>query len=1321
MSSSGSGLPSIEKLQGSSNFDTWKFDVECILVHDDLWQYVESSPKDNADDKRKDQKARTKICLLIENHCKVHVRRAKTAFETWNNLKTAYEDKGVNNRCRLLARLVSLKSSLFNSITEYVTELMRVSHQLSDLGKEIDDELLAALMLQGLPEEYTPLRLAIESTNTVLTTDYVKTKLLQLDGDKACTSKSATNSSSSALTVKNQTNRNDFHKNRDKKKREKTIKCFICEGSHKACDCPHNPRNNKKVNFVTALGTEHEDKKTRDKFFILDSGASTHMSCRKDWLHDFVEVERKVEVSCANGGKVYGEGYGMVANEMLDVTVNDVMYVPGLSTNLLSISKITNKNKIVIFTNKGCEIYNTSDCEIAGTPILKGDIDGGIYKLEFTSQENVFTSTAASGDLELWHKRMAHLGLHNLLLLSNEMANGVSLSRHNNRNLDCVACLLGKQTREPFERNKVTRAKDVLDLVHSDVCGAMNIESFGGKRYFITFIDDYSRKTYVYFLKQKSETFEIIKEFKVFVETQTGKKLKVLRTDNGGEYVNKNVDGFLREHGIKHQLTIAYTPQQNGVAERANRTITEKARAMLQDAGLPDCYWAEAVNTAVYLKNRSPTVAVQKMTPEEAWTGRKVDLSHLKVFGCRAFVHIPDEKRTKWDPKSKEFVFVGYCDESKGYRLVNPTNRQLHKARDVVFFENQMYQKVCQLEKQKETVTVNQQNNEMPQHTQNEPVPQRVQIQLEEPVQEENLHDRDIANLSPESDEEENEHWTSFEGEGQEHLEAPHNSETGTVVERRYPLRDRNPTSFPDYVTYLTMTDENDPVTVHEALSRKDCKLWKAAIQEELDALHKNNTWLLVKPAQGANVVDSKWIFRIKKEAGNKTRYKARLVARGFSQRKGIDYDETFSPVIRHSTLRLLLALAANLNLTIDHMDVKTAFLNGNVDEVIYMRQPPQFEEKGKEDHVCLLQKSLYGLKQAPRSWNMKLHTELESLNFKRCKNESCVYIRSTGKDKIILAVYVDDILLFYNNLHEIQRVKRELMSKFEMKDLGRANLFLGMRLKQENGCITVDQEEYIDNLLHRFRMEDCKTVSTPGVPGQHFTKPECSKPDVKIPYRELIGSLMYLAVCTRPDIAHSVNYMSQFSNYYEEIHWTATKRILRYLKGTKSMGLKYYQDKTKNIQGFADADHGGDLVDRRSYSGYIFKMANGAISWQSRKQRSIAISTAEAEYVSLSEAAKEAVFLKRFLEEIMGKAELPILIHTDSQSAQAIAQNPVHHQKIKHVDVRYHFIREKIQDGIVSLTYLETRYMVADSLTKAVVKEKHDYCRTEMGVVFFA
>ncbi|XP_069361062.1 uncharacterized protein [Maniola hyperantus] len=1280
-----SGLPSMEKLDGSTNYGTWKFQMELHLIHEDLWEYTATTPSaTDVQGIKKDQKARAKICLTLKPHCLIHVRQSKTAKECWDALCSTFEDRGVNNRCYLLGKLVSQKLSMYESSQKYVTEIMSIAQKLNDIGKELDDELLAALMLQGLGEKYAPLRMAMENSNIVLTTDYVKMKLLQLEKKEQGDNEEP---STSAL-VSTKTN---FSKNRNKQQ-QKILKCFICKGHHKAINCPSNPskkktnNNGHQVNF-TALSTTESSSKGE---WILDSGASSHMTCRKDLFRNYVELEKPVQVTCANGSRINGEGRGDVCSTReLEFTVSEALYVPDLTVNLLSVSTLVNRGIVVVFSKRGCEMYTENDCEIKGSGKKMCEEERGIYK--FRSKPCTYNSyvsalnTIADNSFRLWHQRLGHLSFNYMKILRDEMAEGINFK--DPEEVQCVSCLKGKQTKLPFPKKKAKRATEILELVHSDVCGPIETPSFSGKRYFITFIDDKTRKTFVYFLREKSEVFSVLVEFKILAESQTGRKLKIIRTDNGTEYVNKRVSEFLKQNGIVHQLTVDYTPAQNGVSERANRTIVERARSMLAEANLPKVYWAEAVQTSVFLKNRSPTLAVKGKTPEEAWTGRKINLSFLRIFGSKAYMHIPDEKRKKLYPKSLELVFVGYFETTKGYRLLDPKTHKVYKSRDVVFFENSKDIDTSKNEERVvEEVIIPLGNIEEP-DVQDIPTIPEIPISSEEVIQMEN----DIE---------------TREEPGSGVIESNPETEMENVDEgRRYPLRERTPTVFKDCILYHTVAVARDePLTIEEALSREDSHMWRAAIQEELKALKKNNTWTLVKPPERkCNIVDSKWLFRIKEEAGGK-RYKARLVARGFSQRRGIDYFETFAPVVRHSSLRLLIALTAKLGLHIDQMDVKTAFLNGHLEEEVYMNQPKGFEEQG--DYICRLNRALYGLKQAPRAWNKRLNETLEKLGFHRSKNESCVYYRGDKQKIIILAVYVDDILIFWNEEQEMKKVKEELTLNFEMKDLGSAKLMLGINITQEKDGISLDQEDYIGKLLHAYGMEAAKPVTTPSVQGQRLEKPGPDHVSPNVPYQALIGSLLYVAVCTRPDIAHTVNSLSQFNECYDDCHWIALKRVLRYLKGTKSLKLKYSREAVQRewIVGYADADHAGDR-DRRSYSGSVFLCQGGAICWNSQKQKTIALSTAEAEYVSLSEAAKEAVFLRRFMAELTRKPCEAITLYTDSQSAMAIAQNPVHHQRTKHIDVRYQFIREAIENGEISLIYKETSRMVADVLTKGLMR----------------
>ncbi|RVE49487.1 hypothetical protein evm_005828 [Chilo suppressalis] len=404
---------SIEKLDGNSNYSTLKFLVELYLIHDDLWEYTQTTPdKTDVVGCRKDQKARAKICLMVKPHCLIHVRNAKTAKEAWDALRSAFEDKGLNNRCRLLTKLVSLKLEQFTSVRSYVTEIMLVAQQLRDIGKEVDDEMLAALMLQGLTETFQPMRLAIENSGVELTTDYIKTKLLQME-DSYNTSSSSSNDIALRVDTHNKTRRFPY-------KKSQKIKCFICNGPHKARDCPENSKN-KKASLALGLATSGKPDE-----WILDSGASSHMTNSKEYLMDVRMYDKKVEIGCANGSKVYGIGEGSVVCKENVAGVSEVMYVPHLATNLLSVSAIVKKNVVVVFSAKGYELLKADGCKVTGDVLYTGVEDNGVYKLKLCSQEKALASTVSTIDIELWHRRMGHLGVRNLKLLRDKLATGIS-------------------------------------------------------------------------------------------------------------------------------------------------------------------------------------------------------------------------------------------------------------------------------------------------------------------------------------------------------------------------------------------------------------------------------------------------------------------------------------------------------------------------------------------------------------------------------------------------------------------------------------------------------------------------------------------------------------------------------------------------------------------------------------------------------------------------------------------------------------------------------------------------------------------------------
>lgn len=466
-------------------------------------------------------------------------------------------------------------------------------------------------------------------------------------------------------------------------------------------------------------------------------------------------------------------------------------------------------------------------------------------------------------------------------------------------------------------------------------------------------------------------------------------------------------------------------------------------------------------------------------------------------------------------------------------------------------------------------------------------------------------------------------------------------------------------------------TISSDPESVDEALGRSDHAQWKSAMQSEFDSLIENRTWELTDLPNGKRPIDCKWIFKLKRDTtSSAVRYKARLVVRGFSQQKGIDYQETYSPAVRYSSIRFLIAIAVKKQLRIRQLDAVTAFLNGEIEEEIYMLQPERFDDGS--GRVCRLLKSLYGLKQASRAWNNKLDEVLATCELKRCDADLCVYYYVDGDNILILAVYVDDILIFTNNIMMETKLVNELKRNFRMKDLGEVSSVLGVTFTHnvEKKTISLDQEHYISKILDRFGMSNCNPISTPVDPNTFLTtemgaKNDKEKDEMKqYPYQEAIGSLMYAAQLTRPDICYALAMLSRFNQNPGIPHWTAVKRVFRYLKGTINRKLVFRSSSTDLI-GFCDADYARDVEQRRSMTGYIFMLSGAAISWCSKAQRTVALSTTEAELMALVSAAQEAFWLKRLENEIFIDSPRDITVYCDQQFIFAANQAHRHSNEI--------------------------------------------------------
>ena len=980
--------------------------------------------------------------------------------------------------------------------------------------------------------------------------------------------------------------------------------------------------------------------------------------------------------------------------------------VPAVTKNIISISLLDKNGFMFAFGNNGCEI---SKMVYGSRGIIDGlyllDLNRPVCSIDGNNKRPKISNTSIT---YRWHCRLGHINENRI----KKMHEHGCLGQFDLESIDtCESCLVGKMIKVPFTK-KSERASDLLGLIHSDVCGPMSTCARGGYQYFITFTDDFSRYGYVYLMRHKSESFEKFKEFKNEVENQLDKKIKILRSDRGGEYLSHEFGDYLKEYGIVSQFTPPGTPQWNGVSERRNRTLLDMVRSMMSHANLPLSFWGYALETAAFTLNRVPSKSVEK-TPCELWTGKPPNLSFLKIWGCEAYV-----KRlmtTKLEPRSDKHIFVGYPKETKGYYFYNKEADKVFVARFGVFLENEFLTKGSGSDERLEVV------RDASQDVINDtPLFQRWDMEASG------------SGVEPTTEETVVEAQAPAEEAPTQNVEEPIVQEV--VQEEPLPRVLRRSTRVvraPDRYMGLHETsalDTDEPLSYKKAMDRPDSNDWLEAMKSEMQSMYDNQVWDLVDPPEGVKPIGNKWVFKRKIDMdGNLTIYKARLVAKGFRQIQGLDYDETFSPVAMFKSIRILLAIAAFHDYEIWQMDVKTAFLNGHLEENVYMTQPEGFENPRDAGKVCKLIRSIYGLKQASRSWNIRFDEEVKKLNFIKCEEEPCVYKRFSGSVIMFLVLYVDDILLIGNDIPSLEKTKSSLKKVFSMKDLGEAAYILGIKIYRDrsNRLIGLSQSTYIDKVLKRFHMQDSKKGFIPMSHGVHLSKTQCpvSHHELEImnnvPYASAIGSIMYAILCTRPDVSYSLSVTSRYQSNPGTMHWNAVKNILKYLRRTKEMFLIYGGETDLVVKGYTDASFQTDHDDLKSQSGFVFILNGGAVSWKSSKQETTADSTTEAEYIAASEAAKEGVWIKKFITElgVVSSIHSPIDLYCDNNGAIAQAKEPRSHQRSKHILRRYHLIREIIDRGEVKVSRVDSVANTADPLTKPLVQAKHEMHVASMGI----
>ncbi|KAK4387640.1 Retrovirus-related Pol polyprotein from transposon TNT 1-94 [Sesamum angolense] len=645
------------------------------------------------------------------------------------------------------------------------------------------------------------------------------------------------------------------------------------------------------------------------------------------------------------------------------------------------------------------------------------------------------------------------------------------------------------------------------------------------------------------------------------------------------------------------------------------------------------------------------------------WHSRKPSLKYFRVWGCLAKVLVPEHKRKKLGPKTVDAVFLGYVETSYALRFLVIKSEipgievnTIVEFRDAVFPEDVFPMKTG--------------------------IPSSVSF------------DDSLASTSiPE-------HVEKMTNVG-----VNPNSTSLTPEESDIPRRSKRARVVKDFESdFVTYNIEDDPVTFKDAMASSEAKQWKEAVKSEMDSIVYNGTWVLIDLPPGCTTIGCKWIFKKKlKPDGSIDKFKARLVAKGFKQKEGIDYFDTYSPVARLTTIRVLIALASVYNLSIHQMDVKTAFLYGELEEEIYMDQPEGFVAHGNEHKVCKLVKSLYGLKQAPKQWHEKFDQTILAFGFTVNENDKCIYCKVKGDRIIILCLYVDDILLIGSCIETINETKSFLKNKFEMKDMGEADVILGIKLIRSTDGIAISQSHYVEKIIEKFGYQNSRIAKTPYDSSVALFKNESGVSVAQLRYSQIIGSLQYLTNGTRPDISFSVSKPARYTSCPDKTHWGALDRVLRYLKGTVSLAIHYGRFPAV-LEGYSDASWIAKNSGSNGCSGYVFTLGGGAVSWKSAKQTLITRSTFEAELCALDTTGTEAKWLFGLLSQlpIVSQPLPPIDVHCDSQTTIAKVRSRKYNQKTKrHIQVRLKSIRALVSDRVIGIDFVGTKDNVADPLTK--------------------
>jgi len=1307
-----------------SNYVDWKMVVSSVLIQHDLQDFVFKETTPIPENSSKINNAKTFLLFSMNRDHRSKISHCSTPHEIWQAISSIYENKSKRAVNTLWKRLFNYKIASIDTINQGISEMQLIFSELKSRSIQVDNSCLIGVIESALPQEFNEwlvnwsMRDSEPSLNDLTSSIANHIEILKSHETKAMMASVGreTRPHTNIKKLCKYCKKSGHEINECRKLKRKRAEEAQSKSSSQApaASQSHSQTQSQPMQMNFAMMALMS--KVQRSEWLADSGSSLHLTNNLSWISDYTPLICPINIHLGDDRIIQAKGFGKVI--VAGGVIRNVHYAPQIQANLFSLSSAADQGVEILTTNLKMSFIQN------GVEIAQATRQGKIYVLKF----DVIPSNSiicAAATLDEWHRRFGHVSTHSIQRLQCSGAvEGLDIKSKEAE--ICEDCSLNKCHKASHASRTTPKSNKPGQVIHLGTAGPYTPTGLDSIRFFVIAKDEFSGFRMVSCIPTKGHIPDEVKLMITRAEIETGScPLKVF-TDNGTEFINQHLSQFLRDRGCIHETSAARTPQQNGLIEREIRTTVECARTILNASKLPHKLWPEAIRAATYILNRS-LPANRTKTPHELWYGYKPNVKNLRVFGQHAIV-LKSSRQAKFEEKGEKLYFVGYSQNFNTFRLFDPVKQRVINSCDVQFISSYGYRQsskqIQEISQWSAPVSLSNAPDQLSHnsgsiHRSSTPISPEEQTTLDTPFM--------SARKSPAHNPADLTHHANEDhvpitdrsmiqdhapptppprNEAQEPREHHASQPIYENLETRS-LRPRKNLSYKSFFSLKTnhvanacISQDPDPITFAQAIERPDKNKWVEAMADEISSINKCGVWELVD-RPNCNVISCRWVFKTKRDTeGNIVRHRARLVARGYTQKHGVDYFATYAPVCDTTTIRLLFAYAAHNRLLLRQFDVKAAFLHGDLEERVFMEQPPGFEHD--DNKVYRLKKAIYGLKQAGRQWNIKFSSSLVEYGLKQCSEDDCIFF---NKD-IIVALYVDDGMILAREETKINQLLTRLSSSFDLNAIN-SHIFLGFQYHiDQDGSITLYQSSYIKNILDRYNMSDANPMDSPEVLNPVQNENNLLPLEGNIPYREAVGSLLYASVTTRIDIAHAVSKVAQNSKP-RNLDWMAVKRIFRYLKGTVNLGIRFSPASPAEVIGYCDANFAGDKDDFKSTTGYVFTFAGGPIAWRSKKQDITTTSSTEAEFVALCAATKQAVWLKALTSSLSFTNGDPILIKCDNTSTISIAGNEKAAKRTRHLGAQIYYPKEQISKNNIIVKHVPSKDQLADMLTKPLGPQK--------------